>query len=139
MTDINQLAIKHGDLLDVDEGAYFGFTKQQLESLLAEHLEKSSSEPVGYLETNGEYITNQYRISAMLARGDELTPVYLANPLNQALLDSHKRLEEALEAAILGIEFVSVKINLDEHNFITALKHALATIPESVKNINEVK
>jgi hypothetical protein len=37
-----------------------------------------------------------------------------------------------LIAAVLGIEFVSEKMNLDLH-FVVALKEALLAIPESVK------
>jgi hypothetical protein len=127
MTDIRKLANNHGYLFVGNTGDSYCFTLEQLQSLLAEHLILSSSEPVafGYLDDKGAF-------TFIDRTGYTKVDLYLANPLNTQLLDSHRRLEEALIAAVLGIEFVSEKMNLDLH-FVVALKEALLAIPESVK------
>jgi hypothetical protein len=134
MTDIKELALKFGGGIidELGDNTLFTFTPGQLQSLLAEHLLLSSSEPFCYI--NPMFLTRNCIGGefAFFKPSDLCIPLYLANPLNTQLLDSHRRLEEALIAAVLGIEFVSEKMNLDLH-FVVALKEALLAIPESVK------
>jgi hypothetical protein len=149
MTDIRKLVEKHGG--DIDFAHYendallkaeFRLNLAQLQSLLAEHLALSSSEPEAHIFYNNELeercvmFADDVDALLLLNRNDisnlSHEPLFKANPLNTQLLDSHRRLEEALIAAVLGIEFVSEKMNLDLH-FVVALKEALLAIPESVK------
>jgi hypothetical protein len=146
MTDneIKDFAIDHGAYVEVTEhGTSILFHQpHQLQSLLAEHLALSSSEPEAHIFYNNELeercvmFADDVDALLLLNRNDisnlSHEPLFKANPLNTQLLDSHRRLEEALIAAVLGIEFVSEKMNLDLH-FVVALKEALLAIPESVK------
>lgn len=92
MTDIKQLAIKHGakvmqfETIDLKVGDIIFDSLAQLESLLAEH--------------------------------------------QKQLLDSHKRLEEAL---------LEARGMIGHEDNIAIIDKALSSIPEQVRNINEVK
>jgi hypothetical protein len=132
MTDIHKLALKHGARIHTDyfnslEGVEVPFknytlTAPQLQSLLAEHLALSSSEPVafGYLDDKGAF-------TFIERTGYVKVDLFLANPLNQQLLDSHKRLEEALKQIILRGDYTAPE------GMKYLARDALATIPESVK------
>ncbi len=94
MIDIKQLALKHGMAVSAGGNGYWD-NIAQLESLLAEYLVLSSSEPLAYILRN-EY--NEYRLEPIEPLDIKSLPIeveiklFKANPFNQALLKSHKRL-----------------------------------------------
>lgn len=125
--------------------ARFGFKQtKKLQTLLDEYVVLSSSEPVAWLDFHSRAEPNlQVGFDEPVLRkgfADDVVwkePLYKANPINQALLDSHKRLQEALWVAH---EHAKLDFGAQYHkgqNVFDGCEQALAAIHESVKQLKE--
>jgi len=140
MTNL-ELAMKHGEVIRVahsdDEiGEYhdvYSFEKHELDALLAEHLAVNSGEPVAFMDSNDDVITNK-RKDYLLDNdiGEEYdTPLYTANPINQELLDAVKSLRDGLKAAIVRSNII------DDMPIANTCHEALASLSPNVTKLLE--
>ena len=129
MIDIKELAAKHGGKFHGPNIEHLSIPESKLQAFVDEYAALVSSEPVAwrYQTSNGvyRYCKNRTKFNTEYAI---LKPIalHLANPINQALLESHKRLEGLLEAFM--------KLSKD-NAVVYTFKEVLAAIPESVKDL----
>jgi hypothetical protein len=105
------------------------FTPSQLDTYSRELLEQASSEPVGYMSQEGikkSKLSSLYTWVALITTKDHEynTEVYLANPLNTEMVETIKRLEEALREAMYSNSTAIAKDKADK---------ALASISPAIK------
>jgi len=131
MSKLIKLALENGaEPLPFDDD-YYKISESQLKStfdaLLAEHLAVNSGEPVAWMDSNDDVITNK-RKDYLLDNdiGEEYdTPLYTANPLNQELLDAVNDCKSDYEY-LAGLDI--------EH--IAGLKEWLKTRSNALQSIN---
>jgi hypothetical protein len=107
MTDIRELAVKHGaitgtgKLEDGEDESYLAITPDQLLSFTNEYAAMLSSEPVAWVF----YADDGYAIMTWHLYGsipddmkNKVTPLFKANPINQSLIDEVKRLRGSIDS-----------------------------------------
>lgn len=149
--NIEELAIKYGAQKRWVQTAISAdviiFTAKQLQAFADEWLAFNSIEAFGYWHTGETEEESDFFIAEH--SGDVSCPdcikLYKANPINQALLESHKRLEEALlnirdkEQKIVDLPQPYMKVSrtypILTFTYKKVAANALSSIPESVKEL----
>jgi hypothetical protein len=105
---IKELAIKHGEVIRVthsddeigDWHDCYSFDAEQLAAYSAELLAQASSEPVATVKVYNEGGSGRFVVAEGINYLPNDTALYLANPLNTEMVETIKRLEEALREAM---------------------------------------
>jgi hypothetical protein len=129
MIEILKLAKKHDALSD--HNSLCVFTHEELQDFADEYLALSSGEPVAYEVTyangNVSLVDEENDIdpdNVELWGNYKLTPLVKANPLNTEMVETIKRLEEALREAMYSNSTAIAKDKADK---------ALASISPAIK------
>jgi hypothetical protein len=138
MTNL-ELALKHNG---GTQTSLLMFSPEQLDAYSAELLQQASSVPFGYIEmrfiADQDNETGIFPVSKYIECDGDL-PLYLANPINTEMVETIKRLEEALKVVMKakGVHESGVPDTvMDAELMLQKIKDAKALATEALASIS---